>query len=310
MSNASAWPHSSWLARRNVAAVAGRAAEVDVEEREALVDEQLLERDERPVGLPRRAAVRDRRSPGPGARRARPVALGGPPERALDSEPVAGGEREPLAGAGAAGRPAAAPSTAGIDVVTWRGREPAGRDARHRQQPQVLRPRSSLSPTAATHAPSGGPADGPPDARPGLTTWPSAAATSGGRFFGGRPRPRLGGVTDSIGATTEVDEAVVDVDVDEPRSVRRGQRREPQRPDGRRAPAARSSGPRARGRRPRGGSPGTSRRRRSRRAGRRPRAARGPAAHSIPPPATLARPARDVDEVDRAGDRGPAPGRP
>ncbi len=40
------------------AAVAGGAAEVDVEDREALADEQHLERCEAPIRLPGRAAVR------------------------------------------------------------------------------------------------------------------------------------------------------------------------------------------------------------------------------------------------------------
>ena len=100
------------------------------------------------------------------------------------------------------GRNAAA-STAGIEFVTWRAREPSGATpgtgSSHRSWG-----RSWLSPIAASQAPS---ARNPTERQTpghGLTTAPepAAPATTGGGFFGGRPRPRLTGLAPPIGATT------------------------------------------------------------------------------------------------------------
>ena len=76
-------------------AVAGRPAEVDVEEREPGRDEDLLERLERAERLAGRAAVREDDDRG-----ARPAALAGrrvrAPQGALDAEAVAGGDDDPF----------------------------------------------------------------------------------------------------------------------------------------------------------------------------------------------------------------------
>src|SRR5439155_17035721 len=123
-----------------VTAVAGRAAEVDVEEREALTGDELLERDPAAIGLPRRATVRvdDGRS-------ARRTALAGragrSPQRSLDAPPVARLERDPLA------RDRPVRSEAEIEDGRHRARDLAApgigpRDAARRSEPPVLLPRS------------------------------------------------------------------------------------------------------------------------------------------------------------------------
>ena len=131
-------------------AVAGRAAEVDVEEREAGVDEQELERRERAVRLPGRAAMRveDRRDAAAGALAGR---TGRSPQAALDAEPVASGELDPFPGGAGRGQPRR--RTAGANSVTWRGRAPSGATPGTGSS-QRSWGRVSRSPIAASQAPS------------------------------------------------------------------------------------------------------------------------------------------------------------
>ncbi len=92
----------------------------------------------------------------------------------------------------------AAPSTAGRESVTWRGRAPSGATPGTGSSQRSCG-RVSLSPMAATHAPSAS----QPIARqtPSHGSIRTPAVTVGGRF-GGRPRPRLSGAPPATLRTT------------------------------------------------------------------------------------------------------------
>ena len=175
------------------------------------------------------------------------------PSRAVTTTRSRG--RGTRAGASAARR------TAGIESVTWRGRASSGATpgtgSSHRSCGAVSR-----SPTAAIHAPSASQPTDSPDAVPRV----DPAARSPRRVtvrgvFGGRPRPRFGARPPSSSPTTQVLEAVVDLDVDEaaPSGDGSGADSRRRRP-ARRARARPRSGRSGRGRRRSAGRPGTSRR--------------------------------------------------
>ena len=82
----------------------------------------------------------------------------------------------------------AAPTIAGSEVVTWRGRASVRRDARDRQQPQVLRSRLAFADRRDPSA-VGEPAHLAPDAVPGVDPLPAVAELSVRGVFGGLPRP-------------------------------------------------------------------------------------------------------------------------
>ena len=145
-------------------AVAGRAAEVDVEDREALGDEELLERHERAERLAGRAAMRldDRRDPAcPAlAGRAAPAATACP-----RGEAVARLELDPFGHGSAPGRqrrrgarPASnrSPAAAAIHRARRPGRAAAtGPAARNRaRRPRRSRPRPPASRRPARRRPT------------------------------------------------------------------------------------------------------------------------------------------------------------
>src|SRR5690242_15097078 len=92
----------------------------------------------------------------------------------------------------------AADRTAGIVVVACRARLPAGATPGTGRS-QTSCGRSWLSPIATSVVPSAVNATERHRPGQGLTTSPAPAATVGGGFFGGRPRPRLIGVVPDIG---------------------------------------------------------------------------------------------------------------
>ena len=192
----SAWPHSPWLAWRN-------ARPYPVEPRKstsrtakpASATSRSLKGWNDPERLPGRAAVRidDRRHALAAAlarRRDRS------PERALDPEAVARLERDPLRPPATRPGASAAPSTTGRESVTRRGRASSGAapgtGSSHRSWGWV-----SLSPIAATQAPSASQPTDAPDAVPWVDPLdrsrprPRSVASSGaGRVpVSGRPRP-------------------------------------------------------------------------------------------------------------------------
>ena len=177
-----------------VPAIAGRAAEVDVEERVALLGEQQAERREAPVRLPGRAAVRDRRWSGTRRPPRLPVAVGGrhsvpstrSPSRAVRATRSPAGTRPSARARGQHRRPRIG------DLARPRA---LGGDARDGQQPQVLRAGLALADRRQPGA-VGQPADRTPDAVPGRD--PDGRPDRAGDVtvrgvLGGRPRPRLGG---------------------------------------------------------------------------------------------------------------------
>jgi len=231
---------------------------------------------------------------------------GRPPERALDPLPVASLERDPFA----SDRPVRGERCGEhrrIELVICRGREPAGATAgtgsSHRSWGCV-----SLSPIAASQAPSAVQPTARQTPGPGLTTWPAPTATVGGGFLGGRPRPRFTGVTPPIGVTTTSTRASWTSmwrSDDRPATATLRSRT---RHSVRRAPANPRSGLFAPARRRRDGRPGTSRRHRSGRESRRPPSPGGPP----PIPCARRRPsARRLSRRRRGGSRrrhGPEPG--
>ena len=201
-------------------AVAGRAAEVDVEDREALRDEEMLEGHERAELLAGRAAVRPdhRRDP------ACPALAGRarrPPQRALEGEPVARLELDPFGH----GRPAGGqcrPEHGRHRIGHLSRPRPIGRDAGNGQQPQVLRRGIALA-DRGDPGPVREPADGPPHAVPRID--PAARrgrADRAGLLRRATPAP-LGRLRPAELADEQVLQAVVDLDVDEPAAVRRRQ---------------------------------------------------------------------------------------
>src|SRR5207249_2088027 len=96
--------------------------------------------------------------------------------------------------------PNAATRTAGIELVTCRGRALAGATP-GTGRTQTSCGRSWLSPIATSVVPS---AVNPTDRHTpghGLTIWPAPVLTTDGGFFGGRPRGRFSGPLPPIGAT-------------------------------------------------------------------------------------------------------------
>ena len=185
---------------------------------EAVVDEELLERLPGAVRLRGRAAVRDRRWPGPSAPPRRPVAVAGRqsvpsrrrPSRAVIVTRSPAGKRghrrgeDRRQGAGQLARPGAV-----------RGQPGDG------QQPQVLRPRLALADGRDPGA-IGQPADRPPDARPRLDAVARRGRRGAARLRG--PATALARHVAVEWAHDEVDEPVVD-----PRDGRRVARRARQR---------------------------------------------------------------------------------
>ena len=201
-----------------LAPVAGRAAVVHLQVGESLADEVEPEWPEGSIRLVGGAAMGadDRRDALATALARRPD---GPPQVAFDPEPVSGRERDAL------GRRHATGGQGRTDDRRERGRHLAGtrvirRDARHRQQPQVLRSRLALADRRNPSA-VGEPADLSPDAVPGVDP-----------LAGGRRAERPGRLRGSTSTALrrrfavecpdhQVHEAVVDLDVDEARPVRR-----------------------------------------------------------------------------------------
>ena len=207
--------------------VARGPAEVDVQEGEALARQQQLERLEAAVGLPGRSAVRvdDGRDPlaaalpGRGAR---------PPQGAFDAQAVAGLDGDPLAGGHAArGQAGREDGGAGIGDLARAGA--VGGHARDGQQPQVLRPGLALADRRDPGA-VGQPADGPPDAVPRRDPLGLRGRGDGARGLGRPSAATLGLRGLAQAAHDQVDQAVVDLDVDDAAAIRRRQRGVPVAP--------------------------------------------------------------------------------
>ena len=243
------------------AAVAGRPAEVDVEDGEPLGHQPLLERHEGPERLAGRAAVHvedGRHAPAAALARRRRR----PPHRPFDGQPVTCLEHDPLddRGRGRAPPPHAERNRERIGhLARARVRRPPhpGREAA-RDPAAVPRSRRSRPPRHRRQ-----PADRTPDAVPRIdpAVRPRPATRSAASWAAG-PRPRFSGGAGGELADEQILEPVVDFDVDEPPPVGRRQRRvaDTHRP-ARRARAFRWSTRPGRGRRRSGGRPGTSRRR-------------------------------------------------
>ena len=194
-------------------AVAGRAAEVDVEDGEPLAHEDLLERQPRPEACQVGSAVRidDRRDPRAAAlagRRGRPHRLPSirRPSRALKTTRSAGTRERRRT------------EDRGQVRSRWRGRAPSAPPG-HRQQPEVLRPALALADRRDPRA-VGQSSRRLARRRPWVYD-PAAPAATAGRGSLRRPaaaalrrRPRQRG-------DDEIADAVLDLDVDEPRAVRR-----------------------------------------------------------------------------------------
>ena len=196
---------------RNVAAVAGRAAEVDVEDGEALADEDLLERQPDAEALARSGRRGGRRRRAPAAPPRLPVAAAGRNRLPSMRRP----SRAVNATRSASRRSRAGRRTAGRLSVTWRGRDPSGATPRDGQQPEVLRSRarSRRSPPPRPRRPS----SRPPARRPahGSIRTPGAGAVTGPRVLRRPARGRAWPAAAAERRDDEVARPVVDLDVDE-----------------------------------------------------------------------------------------------
>ena len=177
--------------------VAGGPPEVDVEDGEALADEDLLERQPVAVALAtsdRRAA---RRRSGHGSRRASRWRRPGRNRLPSTRRPSRAVSWTRWASANRAGR-----RTAGSESVTRRGRAPSGAAPRTGSS-QRSGERRSLSPRATIIVPSALQPTARQTPGHGFTTTRSTSGAGAGRgCFGGRPRGRRAGGAAERGATT------------------------------------------------------------------------------------------------------------
>ena len=198
------------------AAVAGRTAEIDVEEGEPFTGQQQLERLERAVRLPGRATMRvdDRRHPAAAALARRASRA---PQRALDPQAVARRERDPLPDRNPPGRERAGQHR-GPRIGDLAGPSAIGRDAGDRQQPQILGPRLALADGGDPRA-VGQPADRTPDAVPRGDAVGVGRRLDRARTLRRPATPALRWRAAAAASHDEIDEPVVDLDVDEPAPV-------------------------------------------------------------------------------------------